>query len=184
VDAREATREAVRHLIRLGHHRIAFIGGHANLVVTLDRLQGYRQALEEAGLPCDEQLVSYGTFRQESGVAVMQQFLAMDGQRPTGVFAGNDLMAIGAMQAIQQANLAVPRDCSVVGSNDSPIAALVHPRLTSSRAPYYELGREAALTLIAQLGDLPFQPAKKLIPCQLVLRDSTAPPASSRDEGR
>jgi DNA-binding LacI/PurR family transcriptional regulator len=174
VDARQATREAAQHLITLGHRRIGFIGGYPNMVVTLDRLQGYRQALDEAGLAYDERLVRYGTFRQESGAEAMRQFLALGRDRPTGVFAGNDLMAIGAMQVLQGAGLNVPRDCSVVGSNDSPIAALVHPRLTTSRVPYYELAREAALALIAQLGDQPVAPVKKLVPCQLSVRDSTA----------
>lgn len=176
VDARQATREAAQHLIALGHRRVAFIGGYPDMVVTLDRLQGYRQALDEAGLPYDEQLVRYGTFRQESGADVMRQFLALKGDRPTGIFAANDLMAIGAMQAIQEAGLGVPHDCSVVGSNDSPIASLVHPRLTTSRVPYCELAREAALALIGQLRDQPTEPVKKLVPCRLVVRDSTASP--------
>ncbi len=176
VDARQATREAIQHLIRLGHQRIAFIGGYPKMVVTLDRLRGYREALAEAGLPYDERLVGYGTFRQESGAEAMHQFLALKGNRPTAVFAGNDLMAIGAIQTIQEAGHRVPRDCSVVGSNDSPIAALISPRLTSSRAPYYELARQAAVALISQLSDQPAGPVKQLIPCQLIVRDSTALP--------
>jgi DNA-binding LacI/PurR family transcriptional regulator len=87
-------------------------------------------------------------------------------------------MAIGAMQALQEAALVVPRDCSVIGSNDSPIAAVTSPRLTSSRAPYCELAREAAQALIAQLSDQPTPPVKKLMTCQLIVRDSTAPPAA------
>jgi DNA-binding LacI/PurR family transcriptional regulator len=176
VDARQATQEAVQHLIALGHQRIAFIGGYSNMVVTLDRLQGYRQALDEADLSYDERLVGYGTFRQESGVAVTRQFLALNENRPTAIFAGNDLMAIGAMQALQEAGLDVPCNCSIVGSNDSPVAALTHPHLTTSRVPYYELAREAALALLAQLGDQPTEPVKKLVPCRLIVRDSTASP--------
>jgi DNA-binding LacI/PurR family transcriptional regulator len=175
VDARQATLEAVQHLTALGHRRIAFIGGRPNMVVTLDRLQGYRQALEEAGLPYNERLIGYGEFRQDGGSEAMRQFLALGNDRPTGVFAANDLMAIGAMEAIASASLCVPSDCSVVGSNDSPIAALTSPSLTSSRAPYFELAREAALALIAQLGNQPAEPVKKLIPCQLIVRDSTTP---------
>ncbi len=107
----------------------------------------------------------------------MRRLLALRGDRPTGVFAANDLMAVGVMQAVADAGLSVPRDCSVVGSNDSPIASLISPRLTSSRAPYYELAREAASALIAQLGNQQqAEPVKKLIPCQLVVRDSTATP--------
>ena len=177
VDARQATHEAVRYLIGLGHRRIAFIGGRPNLVVTLDRLQGYRQAIEEGGLPYDEALIGYGEFRQEGGHETMQQLLALGERRPTAIFAATDLMAIGAIQAIEAAGLRVPRDCSVIGSNDSPIAAVASPRLTSSRTPYCDLAREAAQALIAQLRDEPAQPVKKLIPCQLIMRDSTAPPA-------
>ena len=176
VNARQATQEAIQYLIGLGHRRIGFIGGQPNLVVTLDRLEGYRQALEEAGLHYDERLIGYGEFRQEGGARAMRRLLALREDRPTGVFAANDLMAIGAMQAVGDAGLSVPRDCSVVGSNDSPIASLVSPRLTSSRAPYYELAREAASALIGQLDNQRAEPVKKLIPCQLIVRDSTASP--------
>ncbi len=178
VDARQATREAIQHLVMLGHRRIGFIGGYPNMVVTLDRLEGYRQALAEAALPYDERWVGYGMFRQDSGAEAMQRLLALGEERPTAVFAANDLMAIGAMQAIQGAGLSLPRDCSVIGSNDSPIAALIRPHLTSSRAPYYDLASEAAQALIAQLGAEPVQPVKKLLPCQLIVRDSTAPPSN------
>ena len=178
VDARQATWEATQYLIRLGHRRIAFVGGRPNMVVTLDRLQGYRQALDEAGVCYEEKLIGYGGFNQEGGHRVMHRFLALGDQRPTAVFCANDLMAIGAMQALQEAALVVPRDCSVIGSNDSPIAAVTSPRLTSSRAPYCELAREAAQALIAQLSDQPTPPVKKLMTCQLIVRDSTAPPAA------
>jgi DNA-binding LacI/PurR family transcriptional regulator len=176
VDARQATREAVQYLVLLGHRRIAFIGGYPSMVVTLDRLEGYRQALSEATLPYDERWVTYGMFQQDGGAAAMQRLLALGEERPTAVFAANDLMAVGAMQAIQAAGLDVPRDCSVIGSNDSPIAALINPPLTSSRAPYHDLAYEAAQALIAQLGCEPTQPVKKLLPCQLIVRESTAPP--------
>jgi DNA-binding LacI/PurR family transcriptional regulator len=180
VDARQATREAVQHLVRLGHRRIAFIGGYPSMVVTLDRLEGYRQALSEATLPYDERWVTYGMFRQDGGADAMQRLLALGKDRPTAVFAANDLMAIGAMQAIQAAGLLIPRDCSVIGSNDSPIAALINPPLTSSRAPYHDLAYEAAQALIAQLGSETAPSVKKLLPCQLVVRDSTAPPPNSQ----
>ncbi len=179
VDARQATYEAVQHLVHLGHKHIAFIGGRPNMVVTIDRLDGYRQALQEAGLSYDEALIGYGEFRQEGGYNAMRQFLEQGDKRPTGVFAANDLMAIGAMQAIEAAGLRVPHDCSVVGSNDSPIASVTSPRLTSSRTPYCELAREAAQALIAQLGHEPTQPVKKLLPCQLITRESTGPPPQS-----
>ncbi|MBI3943669.1 MAG: substrate-binding domain-containing protein, partial [Chloroflexi bacterium] len=161
-------------LINLGHERVGFVGGSVSLVVTLDRLEGYRQALHYAGLPFDARLVRYGDFRQEDGAAAMDAFLALQQDRPTGIFAANDLMAIGAMQAVEAAGLSVPQDCSIVGSNDSPVASLVSPRLTSSRAPYFELAREAAQALLAQLEGGEVTPVKKLLPCALVVRNSTA----------
>jgi DNA-binding LacI/PurR family transcriptional regulator len=176
VDAHQSTREAVRYLIGLGHQRVAFIGGRPNMVVTIDRLQGYRQALDEAGLAFDERLIGYGEFRQDGGAGAMHQLLTLGEERPTAVFAANDLMAIGAIQALREANLEIPRDCSVVGSNDSPIATLTNPRLTSSRAPYYDLACEAAQALIAHIECEPTAPVKKLLPCELIMRDSTAPP--------
>jgi len=176
VDAHQATYEAVRHLTNLGHRRIAFIGGRPNMVVTIDRLQGYRQAIEKASLDFDERLVDYGEFRQDGGMAATRRFLALGQARPTAIFAANDLMAIGAMLALRETRLSVPRDCSVVGSNDSPMAAVTSPCLTSSRAPYYALAAEAARALIACLDSGETQPVKKLLPCQLIVRDSTAAP--------
>jgi len=108
-NARQATREAVRHLVGLGHRRIAL---HRRLSQDgRPRSTGWKAIARrwaQAGLPFDARLVGYGTFRQESGVEVMRQFLAVNGNRPTAVFAANDLMAIGAMQALQEAGLAVP----------------------------------------------------------------------------
>lgn len=176
VDAQTSTDEAVSHLVELGHKRIGFIGGDPSLVVTLDRLQGYRQALRRAGLVFSKGLVKYGGFRQDGGAQAMNQFLAMGGGMPSAVYAANDLMAVGAMQAVHARGLSVPHDCSVVGSNDSEAAMLVTPHLTSSQVPYYNLGREAARALLMQLED-PSAPAiKKLLSCPLVVRESTAPP--------
>ncbi len=183
VDAMRATAEAITYLINLGHRRIGFIGGHSTLVVTLDRLQGYRQALRRARLPFDKRLVSYGGFRQEGGGQAMQGFLSLGGERPTAIYTANDLMAIGAMQALESVGLQVPRDCSIVSSNDSEAASWVVPHLTTSHAPYYTLGCEAAQALLAQLQNPDSPAVKKLIPCPLIIRSSTAPPPNSRREG-
>ncbi len=179
VDGRSATREAVELFISLGHRRIAFIGGQRDLVVTLDRLEGYHAALGAAGLSCDDHLVDYGDFLVEGGREAMQRLLSLPRRRrPTAVFAANDLMAVGVMLAVRAAGLQVPQDCSVIGSNDSPLAALVTPHLTSSRADYNHLARHAARSLINQIehpDEAP--PVKELIPCELITRESTAPPA-------
>lgn len=180
VDARAATAEAITHLIELGHRRIGFIGGHPTMVVTLDRLQGYRQALRRARLPFDKRLVKYGGFRRDGGAEAMRQFVALGDDRPSAVYAANDLMAIGAMTEAQAAGLRVPDDCSVIGSNDSEAAALVVPHLTSSRSPYFELGQQAARALLIQLEDPTRSAVKQLLPSPLIVRDSTAPPAGGK----
>lgn len=178
IDSLNATREAVEHLITLGHQRIAFIGGQPDLVVTLDRLEGYRTALTAAGLPIDPALVDHGAFLLEGGQEAMQRMLALPrGRRPTAVFAANDLMAVGALLALQSAGLKVPRDVSLVGSLDSPLASLVTPQLTSSRADYQLLAKHAASALVAHIEHPDTTtPVKEWIPSHLVMRESTAAP--------
>ncbi len=180
VDARAATADAVNHLIELGHQRIGFIGGHSTMVVTLDRLQGYRQALQRARLSFDKRLIKYGGFRQDSGMQAMQELIALGDERPTAIYSANDLMAIGAMQALQAFGLRVPQDCSVVGNNDSEAALLITPHLTTNQAPYDELGRLAAAALLRRIKDQNSPVIKQLLPCPLIIRDSTAPPPRSQ----
>ncbi len=146
--------------------------------MTLDRLEGYRAALNAAGIVEDPALIEYGAFLIESGQAAMQHLLGLPPRRrPTAVYAGNDLMAVGALLALQAAGLKVPRDVSLIGSLDSELASLVSPKLTSSRADYQLLARHAADALTAQI-EHPGSgsPVKEWIPSHLVSRESTAPP--------
>src|SRR4029077_15406364 len=121
------------HLISLGHQRIAHIG-HASLdyVAVCQRLEGYRTALETANLLFDKALVAQGDFTLESGFIAMKRILASNA-RPTALFAGNDTIAIGAMLAIRQAGLSIPRDFAVVGYFVIPSAAFRCPPLTTVR---------------------------------------------------
>jgi LacI family transcriptional regulator len=147
----QASCQVTRHLISLGHQRIAHIP-HASLdyVSVYRRAEGYRVALEEANLPFDQSLVVAGDFSFASGYHSMKQILARNA-RPTALFAGNDTIAIGAMLALREAGLFVPKDVAVVGYDDLPIAAYACPPLTTVRTHAFEQGKllaEAAIRLM------------------------------------
>jgi DNA-binding LacI/PurR family transcriptional regulator len=167
-----ASRNATSHLISLGHRRIAHIG-HASLeyVAVCRRLEGYRAAIEAAGLPFEEALVAQGDFTFESGYTAMQKILAAR-VRPTALFAGNDTIAIGAMRAIREAGLSIPHDFAVVGYDDVPTAAFASPPLTTVRSHAYEHGRlfgEAAIRLMdkKEVGS-----QEDALPLEFIVRES------------
>ncbi|SRR5581483_570725 len=139
---------ATQHLISLGHRRIGLIT-NAPLVYTAsaDRLAGYRQALAAAGIEYDEALVRYGNFSPQGGQAAMTELLALR-ERPTAVFVASDTVALGALQAIRQHRLNVPRDIALVGFDDIPLVGFIDPPLTTIRLPAFELGWRAAEKLI------------------------------------
>lgn len=141
---------ACRHLVELGHTRIAHAAGHSLTRTGRDRCAGYRMALEEAGLPYDEALVASGDFTLQSGYRVAQILLGRS-PRPTAIFAANDLMAMGVLRAVFEAGLSVPDDLSVVGFDDIQLAGLVKPGLTTVRQPAYEMGRTAMNMLLERI---------------------------------
>jgi len=173
-DNTQAAREAVEHLLALGHRRIGCLAGDPDYLVTQDRVAGYRQALEEAGIPFDPHLVRYTDFSRDQGWAAARELLQQTPQ-PTAFFATDDLLAWGAVQAAGDLGLAVPGQVSVVGFNDDPLSAYVAPPLTTVRVPIFELGRVAAQLLLERLQN-PDAPARQvLVPTELVVRRSTGP---------
>ncbi|WP_052890751.1 LacI family DNA-binding transcriptional regulator [Thermogemmatispora carboxidivorans] len=150
VDNRVGAYEATRHLIRLGHRRIAHIQGPLKYQVSHDRYRGYCDALEEAGIPLDPELVLEGDFMPQTGRACANAFFDLPPERrPTAIFAGSDYMAYGAIAAAEQRGLRVPDDVAVVGFDDNPSSAHMEPPLTTVRQPFYEMGRRAAEMLLA-----------------------------------
>ncbi len=150
VDNRLGAYEATRHLICLGHRRIAHIQGPLKYQVSHDRYQGYCDALNEAGIPLDPTLVLEGNFMPPSGRTCAHAFFDLPaGKRPTAIFAGSDYMAYGAIAAAEQRGLSVPDDVAVVGFDDNPSSAHMEPALTTVRQPFYELGRRASEYLLA-----------------------------------
>ena len=175
-DDQEAGKIATRHLIALGHTRIAHISGPDVSTGRLRR-QGFLEAMREAGLPVEESMVVPSDFKSEGGRAAMRRLLDLS-PRPTAVYAGNDPLAFGAVTACQQAGLHVPSDISVIGSGDTELTYHPDPFLTTIAWDRRELGRIAGRLLLERLTDKPSgeQPDTVLQP-RLVVRRSTAPPA-------
>jgi LacI family transcriptional regulator len=166
---------ATRHLIQLGHRRIAAIGGPPSLLCSRARLDGYRAALDSAGLPYDPSLVRDGTFHHAGGYEAATALLALD-DRPTAVFAGSDEQAFGVVEAARQAGLSVPHDLSVVGFDDLPIARWASPPLTTVRQPLEEMGRIGAQMLQTLIDGRPLDAYHVELATKLVVRSSTQEP--------
>ncbi len=173
VDNLAGARAACRHLIELGHRRIAHAAGHQSTRTGQDRCQGYRVALEEAGLAYDPACVVWGDFTYESGYRAGQVLLGRS-PRPTAVFAGNDLIALGVIRAAEEAGLAVPDDLSVVGFDDIQMAALVRPGLTTVRQPAREMGRMAMVMLLERIrGEAAGPGRRQVYRPELIVRGTT-----------
>jgi len=162
---------ATEYLLGLGHRRIGCITGPSYLTPSAERVEGYTEALQTAGVPLDEALIVNGDFLHESGYRATRQLLALP-VPPTAIFACNDLMAVGAICALHEAGLGVPEDVSVVGYDDIPLASYTVPRLTTIAQPAREIGQLAAERLIARLQHNSTPPAHQRLPVHLVKRDS------------
>ncbi len=166
---------ATRHLIGLGHRRIAVIAGPADVMCSRARIDGYRTALEEAGLAVDPALVRHGDFFVGGGYTHGAALLDLP-EPPTAIFAGSDLQAVGVMRAARERGLRVPEDLSLVGYDDLPVAAWLGPPLTTVRQPLQEMAATAArMVLDLARGEAPSNLRIDLA-TELVVRESTAPP--------
>ncbi|MFC7329707.1 LacI family DNA-binding transcriptional regulator [Marinactinospora rubrisoli] len=166
---------ATRHLLDLGHTRIAMISGPRDVLCVRARIDGYRAALETAGLAPDPELLLPGDFHVSAGITAGRRLLAA-ADPPTAVFAGNDLQALGVYEAAREAGVRIPEDLSVVGYDDLPLARWVGPPLTTVRQPLTEMAEEATrLALALSRGEQPANLRLDLA-TSLVVRGSTAPP--------
>jgi LacI family transcriptional regulator, repressor for deo operon, udp, cdd, tsx, nupC, and nupG len=177
IDHRSASEEVTKHLIDLGHRRIAHISGHPHAASSEHRISGYKDALAAAGIAFDATLIAPGNFSMQSGADAMEQLLALD-DPPTAVFAGNDEMAFGAVKTARLHGLSVPEDLSMVGFDDQTTAAFYNPPLTTIHTPCREIGRRATLELIEQIAGRDVA-REIVVPTRLVVRDSTAAPHSA-----
>jgi DNA-binding LacI/PurR family transcriptional regulator len=169
-------RQALRHLVELGHRRIGFIGGHPGRGMAEVREREYRAAMAEFGLDVPEGYVACGLWRVVEGELTATEMLRLK-NRPTAIFCANDSMALGVQRAGRRLGLEMPRDLSIVGFSNSAAASLGDPFLTTVAQPVADVGRTAARLVIARLlqpGELGAE--EVLLPTQLVVRESTAPP--------
>jgi DNA-binding LacI/PurR family transcriptional regulator len=170
-------RTATRHLIDLGHQRIAMISGPDQVLCCRARKDGYRAAMEAAGLSVDPELVVRTALTREDGYVAAAGLLARP-DRPTAIFAANDLQALGVYQAAREAGLRIPDDLSVVGFDDLPVVAWMDPPMTTVHQPLIEMA-VAATELALALGRGEKAPQTGLeIATRLTVRASTAPPKS------
>ncbi len=175
IDNRQAAKTAVAHLIELGHRHIAHIGGPAGNILSSARQEGYQEALAQAGLPFDEELVLPGDFSIEGGRLAVERLFLRD-TLPTAFFCGNDEMAIGVLTALSQRGYKVPDDFSVVGFDDIQFASCTVPPLTTVRQPRRLIGEEAMTMMLDLVEGKEIARPRAILPVELVIRGSTAPP--------
>lgn len=176
-DYRDATLEVMAHLLALQHRRIGFIFGIAVPELGNDRLLAYQESLQAAGLPVDADLIVQCGPTIEDSYHATQQLLALS-SRPTALLAINDLLAVGALRAIRDSGLDVPKDLSLFGYDDVPLANYLVPRLSTASKNGEKMGREAVRLLLARLQD-PDRPRQEIrLPARLILRESTGPAPS------
>jgi LacI family transcriptional regulator len=175
---REAVAEATRHLIELGHSRIAFVAGPHGFRSAAERRAGFEQAIHESGIRLPRSLIADGTYRFDSGIAAGDRLLDVS-PRPTAIICCNDEMAAGVMHAARQRGLSVPDDLSLIGFDDTPIAAHIWPPLTTVRWPIIPMARSAALKLLGGMMEDDDQESgaePSLFLSTLIRRASVAPP--------
>ncbi|CAL9563669.1 HTH-type transcriptional repressor CytR [Streptomyces sp. enrichment culture] len=162
---------AVRHLLARGRRTIGTITGPLDMEAAQDRLDGYRTALREAGVPFDEELVAHGDFTEEGGRAAMRDLLR---RRPAldAVFVASDVMAAGALLELRTARRRTPDDVAVIGFDDSIVARHTDPPLTSVRQPLEEMGRTMARLLLDEIADRGTGHREVVLPTELVIRAS------------
>lgn len=162
---------ATQHLLRLGHRRIAHLSGRADLESSRLREDGFRHAMAEAGVPVDEQLVRVGGYRPEGAEQSARELLSLP-DRPTAIFAANDLSAIRTMQVARDMGLSVPGDLSVMGFDNVPESAVAVPPLTTIEQPLRQMGEEALRMLVAVLDGHEPPTTHLRLPTALVERSS------------
>jgi len=168
---------ATRHLLQLGHRRLAAIGGPQDVLCSRARMDGFRTAHDELGLAVDPAFVRYGDFVLDGGYHHGRDLLSR-ADRPTAIFAGSDMQAMGVLRAAQELGLSVPGDVSLVGYDDLPLAAWMTPALTTVHQPLLEMA-ETATRIVLEHDRSMLRPPRVELATHLVVRESTAPPRAT-----
>ena len=166
--------DATEYLLQLGHQRIGFITGILELNSAKDRLAGYISALESHSIAIEPTLIAQGDFSKASGYKMARELLELE-EKPSAIFASNDSMALGAMDAIREKGLSIPADISVIGFDNIPEALISYPKLTTVHQPLAQMGQIAVQLLLDQIEDLERLPKRMTLATQLIIRDSCQP---------
>jgi DNA-binding LacI/PurR family transcriptional regulator len=175
VDDSNGALQAVGHLTGLGHRRIAFLNGPADSKYSAERFIGFREGLKNKRLPFTGKMVMESDFTEQGGYEGMKKFLSLS-PPPTAVLVINDFSAMGALRAAKEKGLRVPEDISLVGFGDVPFSSVTDPPLTTVREPFQEMGLEAAAMLLKIVRGKKLSSRHPVLPVELVIRESTAPP--------
>ncbi len=171
VDNFQGALSAVRHLIQLGHERIAVLSGPLHLTSGRERYTGYLQAMSDAGLAVDPSMTRFGNYRTSSGYELANELLSMPNP-PTALFVANNLMTLGALNAIHERGYIIPDDIAVIGFDDFPWSISLNPPLTTVAQPTSEIGTRAAELLLERIKDRERTPRTVVLPTQLMIRAS------------
>lgn len=166
---------ATRHLLELGHRRIAVISGPTDVLCSRARVAGFRSAHDEAGLPVDPDLIRHGNFYVEGGFEHGMELLSRP-DRPSAVFAGSDMQALGLMRAARRLGLRIPEDLSVVGYDNLPVADWMVPTLTTVNQPLQDMAGTATRILLDLSRGIQPTASRIDLATELIVRESTAPP--------
>ncbi len=165
---------AIDHLLSIGHRRIAFISGNFKIPTYIERMAGYKKALAKYNVPFDESLIFARNNDYKSGFEIANKILELE-EKPTAIFSGNNLLTLGALEAIHAHNIRIPEQISIIGFDDMPWSISLNPPLTAVRQPGFDMGRKAAELLYERI----VSPSKKkesvILDTELMLRKSTAP---------
>jgi LacI family transcriptional regulator/LacI family repressor for deo operon, udp, cdd, tsx, nupC, and nupG len=172
VDNEQGAFNAIHHLVSIGHKRIAFISGNFKIPTYIERLAGYKRALNDYGIPFDESLIFARNSDYKSGYEIANKILELE-ERPTAIFSGNNLLTLGALEAIHAQNIRIPEEISIIGFDDMPWSISLNPPLSAVRQPGFDMGRKAAEMLYERI----LNPSKKkeniVLKTELMLRKST-----------
>jgi DNA-binding LacI/PurR family transcriptional regulator len=182
-DNMEAAKKATSYLIQKGHRSIAFLGGSPEYMVTKDRLDGYRKALAEAGIPLNPDYILHGEFLEEGGYEAVKQLL-IKGKQPTAFVVTDDLMAFGVIGALAEVGMRVPDDVSIISFNNVPLTRFSSPPLTSVDIGIYQLGYQATQKLIEQIRNPSIASSNTLIATRIIERQSVKQIAETNHDRR
>lgn len=181
-DDRLGARLVIEHLVKLGHRAIAFIGGPADVQSSQDRMSEFLKVLKEYGLSVRRGWAVFADFTQAAGREAAQRLL-QSRPRPTAIFAANDVIALGVMEAAESLGVSIPEDLSLVGYDDISYAALPRIQLTTVAQPAYAMGQIATEYLLAVYKENEQELLQCMLPPRLVIRKTTAPPRGGRNAG-